>query len=328
MLSTTDTAKIPGISAAGKNPEMTEYTPPGDAELVTLGAPKCINEPPMTPSGAPTPAVLTRASMELTGVPFLFVDAGLRIRPDIPLLNVGALPAADIRTGCAVSDPEGVFQRSLLLGEQLGEVFDFVVIGESVPGGTTTALGVLQALGYDGRVSSSFPENPSNIKQQVVEEAMQKNHVSFGDLKDDPLRAVELFGDSMMPAVAGLVRGLSGIDTVLAGGTQMMAVLALIKHLGIKGRIAIATTRFVAEDRSASFLDTVNQLGYQAYISDPGFQRARFEGLRMYEQGDVKEGVGAGGAMFLADILGIQQEDFRDKADEICTKLFDTNMDG
>ena len=43
---------------------------------------------------------------------------------------------------------------------------DLIVVGESIPGGTTTALAVLRALGIDARfkVSSSMPENPHNLK--------------------------------------------------------------------------------------------------------------------------------------------------------------------
>ena len=109
VLSTTDIAKVPGISGAGKTPEC---TPAGDAEIVTFGATRSIDEPPMT-NKTPTPAVITRASMELTGVPCLFVDAGLRVRPEIPLLNVGASPSADIRTGRAVDSPITILEQIL-----------------------------------------------------------------------------------------------------------------------------------------------------------------------------------------------------------------------
>jgi len=84
------TAKIPGISAAGKSPEMTDYTPAADAELVETGSVFSISEPAMCPSGAPTPAVLTRASMLLTGIPCLFINAGLNIRPKIPFIDLNA----------------------------------------------------------------------------------------------------------------------------------------------------------------------------------------------------------------------------------------------
>lgn len=43
---------------------------------------------------------------------------------------------------------------------------EHLVIGESTPAGTTTALGVLTALGYDAdfRVSASMPVNPTTLK--------------------------------------------------------------------------------------------------------------------------------------------------------------------
>jgi len=48
-IGTTETAKIPGISAAGEHPEFTDYTPPADAELLLLGKCKCIKGVPVTP---------------------------------------------------------------------------------------------------------------------------------------------------------------------------------------------------------------------------------------------------------------------------------------
>ena len=60
-----------------------------------------------------------------------------------------------------------------------------------------------------------------------------------------------------MPTVIGLVAGFQGteISIILAGGTQMAAVYALIKHLDFNtGKLAIATTRYVVEDKSANFI--------------------------------------------------------------------------
>ena len=88
ILANTETAKIPNISAAGKSPELTDFTPAADAELVETGNAISINEPAMTPSGAPSPAVLTRASMLLTGIPCIFINSGLRVRPMIPTIDL------------------------------------------------------------------------------------------------------------------------------------------------------------------------------------------------------------------------------------------------
>jgi uncharacterized protein (TIGR00303 family) len=323
ILANTETAKIPDISAAGKSPELTDFTPAADAELVETGNAISINEPAMTPSGAPSPAVLTRASMLLTGIPCIFINSGLRVRPQIPTIDLNCQPGGDIRKGHAVVDAHDIYRKSRALGEKLGKLSDFVIIGESVPGGTTTAMGVLKALGYDGKVSSSFPKNPLSIKTKVVEEAMRNSGISFGSLKDRPLKAVECLGDPMMAAAAGLVDGLDQ-KTVLAGGTQMVSVLSIIKHLGLRRDVSIATTCYVADDKSANFREMTQILGYQAFAADPGFGKSKIKGLAMYENGDVKEGVGAGGAMFATSMMGFSQKEFREKTEEVCDSIFGT----
>lgn len=321
ILANTQTAKIPNISAAGKSPELTDFTPAADAELVETGNAMSINEPAMTPSGAPSPAVLTRASMLLTGIPCIFINSGLRVRPMIPTIDLNAQPGGDIRKGQAVLDAYEIYNKSRALGEKLGKLSDFVIIGESVPGGTTTAMAVLRALGYDGKVSSSFPKNPLDIKNKTVEESMNNSRISFGSLRKRPLDAVKCIGDPMMAAAAGLVDGLD-TKIVLAGGTQMVSVLGIIKHLGLDRNISIATTQYVADDISANFSEMTKIMGYQAYAADPGFGKSRFKGLKMYENGDVKEGVGAGGAMFAAAMKGFSRKEFREKTEEVCDNIF------
>ncbi|KKL84983.1 hypothetical protein LCGC14_1779830, partial [marine sediment metagenome] len=46
VLGNTETAKIPGISAAGANPEITDYTPAADVEYLYFGKCKCIDGVP------------------------------------------------------------------------------------------------------------------------------------------------------------------------------------------------------------------------------------------------------------------------------------------
>ena len=324
ILANTETAKIPNISAAGKSPKLTDYTPAADAELVETGKPMSIKEPAMTPSGAPTPAVLTRASMLLTGIPCLFINSGLNVKPRIPAIDLDARPGGDIRKGHAVVDALDIYKKSQALGRKLGKLSDLVIIGESVPGGTTTAMGVMKALGYNGRVSSSFPDNPTGLKDKVVNDGMKNAGISFGSLKNNPLQAVFCLGDPMMAAAAGLVDGLD-TKTVLAGGTQMVSVLCIIKSLNLKRDVSIATTSYVASDTTANFREMTAALGYKAFAADPGFGSSRLKGLRMYESGDVKEGVGAGGAMFAASIMGFSQKEFREKVEEVCDNIFATS---
>jgi len=91
----------------------------------------------------------------------------------------------------------------------LSQFNDHLFIGESTPAGTTTALGVLTAMGYDGnrKVSGSMPENPHDLKMEVVSDGLKAAGFEAGDLAHDPLKAVEVVGDPMIPAVAGIAAG-------------------------------------------------------------------------------------------------------------------------
>ena len=102
VIGVTETAKIHGISAAGENPEITDYTPPADVELLQLGKCKCIPGVPVTPDGIPTPALVTMSALKLAEIPTLGVNAGLRVKPHVPFVELGGCPGRDIRTGKAL----------------------------------------------------------------------------------------------------------------------------------------------------------------------------------------------------------------------------------
>lgn len=326
ILSNTKTAHIPKLSAAGKTAELTDYTPAGDAELMETGNIISVPVLPMTPPyDTPTPAIMTRSALKLTNVPYHFINSGLIVTPEVPFIDLKAEPGEDIREPIAVKDARDIYERAKLLAKRLQKQVDQVIIGESIPGGTTTAMGVLTALGYNGNVSSSADENPLELKRQVVEEGMKASGLTFGSLKDDPFKAITCMGDPMMAAVLGLIAGFQGTDVtvVLAGGTQMLAVYALAKHLGFDTKkLAIATTRYVAEDKSANFVELTEILGVPVvYIADPGFGKSCLKGLHRYETGTIKEGAGAGGAMYLAGLYGITQEEFRNEVENVCKLL-------
>jgi len=305
-IGTTETAKIPGISAAGKYPEFTDYTPPADVELLLLGRCKCISGVPMTPEGIPTPALITMSALKLAGIPALVASGGLKINPHVPFLDLGGEPGRDIRTGRAVENVEEVLRRARVAGENLAKTADYLVVGESIPGGTTTALGVLLAMGVDarGKISSSMPSNPHELKIKAVETGLKESGVEFGALADDPVKAISCVGDSMVPAFAGLVLGVAGeVPVLMAGGTQMGAVLAVVNALNrdVLGNVAIGTTRWIIIDKTADLKGIVTQIAHVPILAaDLDFSQSRFYGLRVYEAGVVKEGVGAGGAAIAA----------------------------
>ncbi len=184
-IATTETGKIPGLSAAGANPDFTDFTPPADAELLLLGKCKSIRGVPITPEGIPTPALITTSALHLADIPVLVVNGGVKVKPQIPYIDVNGSPGRDIRTGNSVDNVEEVIERAKIVGEQLAKVSDYLVIGESIPGGTTTALGVLTALGIDahGKVSSTLPLNPHNLKAEVVASGLKAAGEKFGSLR-------------------------------------------------------------------------------------------------------------------------------------------------
>ena len=233
-IGTTETGKIAGISAAGANPEFTDYTPPADAELLLLGKCKSIAGVPITPDGIPTPGLITRSALQLADIPVLIANGGVRVKPQIPFLDLGGSPGRDIRTGKAVDDAAEIIERAKIAGAQLAKAVDYLVIGESIPGGTTTALGVLSALGIkaEGKVSSTLPQNPHSLKSEVVRAGLAAAGEKFGSLAQDPVKAVACVGDPMMAAFSGLVMGAAAqVPVLMAGGTQMSAVLAVVNGL-------------------------------------------------------------------------------------------------
>ncbi|MGQ9538978.1 MAG: nicotinate mononucleotide-dependent phosphoribosyltransferase CobT [Candidatus Bathycorpusculaceae bacterium] len=289
----------------GENPELTYYTPPADVELLFFGKCKCISGVPVTPEDIPTPALITRAALKLADILAIVVSGGLKIKPQIPFIELGGSPGGDIRTGNAVDNVEEVMERAKVVGENLAKTVDYLVVGESIPGGTT-ALGVLLAMGIDaeGKVSSSMPNNPQELKIETVKAGLKAAGIEFGALACDPLKAVACVGDPMMPAFAGLVIGAADkVPVLMAGGTQMSAILAIIKALNPKilDNTAIGTTKWIISDRKADLTGIVAQVAHVPVLAvSLDFSRSKFEGLKAYEAGAVKEGVGAGGACIAA----------------------------
>lgn len=330
VIASTQTAKIPGITGAGATPELTDYTPAADVELIAHGKPLCLPDIPQTVvegTAAPTPAVIAKASLELADIPFIVVDAGAAVKPDLPYIFLNDKPGGNIQTGRAVSNPEHIFNRGKTLGETLSKLTDHLFIGESTPAGTTTALGVLTAMGFDGnrKVSGSMPLNPHDLKQKAVDDGLKAAGFKAGDLAHDPMKAIEVVGDPMMPAVAGIVAGCD-VPVTLAGGTQMTAVCAVIKEILPEFKwedLSIATTIFVARDETSDINYISRQIAdYSIFAVDPHFEKCNNQGLKNYITGSVKEGVGAGGTMMAALLKGITIDDIRTETENLCELIF------
>ena len=306
VIGNTETAKIPGISAAGAVPAITDFTPAADIELLYYGRCKCIDGVPVTPNGIPTPALVTMSAIGLTGMPFYAANGGVRVKPHAPYFELEGYPGEDIKTGAAVRDPRRVFENAVIAGENLAKVSDYLVVGESIAGGTTTALAVLLALGYqaDGKVSSTLPENPHSLKSAIAKEGISRSKSTPEQMKKDAMLAIAAVGDPMMPAAAGLIVGAARrVPVLLAGGTQMAAVLAVVKSMEPKAleNVALGTTRWIIKDPTADMVGIVHQIGpVPVLAANIDFSATKHEGLTFYEKGLVKEGVGAGGVSIAA----------------------------
>jgi len=332
----TETAAIDGISAAGADPTLRRHTPSADLEIVADGRPGPDSPVPVSPSGCPTPAVVTRAVRELVGVEFAGVDAGLAV-PAAPaeatVRDADAAPGGDIRSAEPVPDATGVFERARGLagtiagvggdGKGAGGDPAELLVAETVPGGTTTALGVLTALGERPVVSSSLAANPLARKRAVVEEGLAASGLGPGDAAGDPLGAVRLMGDPVLAAAAGLVVGAveRGVPVTLAGGTQLATVAALARHAGVERRLPLATTAFVADDPTADVAALADDLDLALTATDPGFGASDRPAMRAYARGEAKEGVGMGGALALADRAGVSDAALRERVAAVTDRL-------
>jgi uncharacterized protein (TIGR00303 family) len=299
ILGNTLLSTVPGVSGAGATPEKTLLTPVLDAELVTWGRITSHPERPDTPSGCPTPASITRAMMGLCGIQPLFINAGLRHTPTVPCLDVYGMVGDDPRFRDAVPRAEDLVLKGEVIGKFLSKSSDLLVLGECAPGGTTTALCVMRALGYEASVSSSFVNNPVTIKEEICRGALGRIKA---DAITSPLDIIRYTGDPMMPVAVGIAKTYSG-ELILAGGTQMLAVSAIIKAEG-RPLPYVVTTSYVRDDPSANVQQIATQVGVEIIFVDPGFGDIGHSGLARYCIGEVKEGMGAGGAMCLAHLLG------------------------
>jgi uncharacterized protein (TIGR00303 family) len=310
-ISHTETADIDGISGAGVTAELRRLTAAADAEALAHGRPLCMEGVPSNPGGAPGPVLITLAGLRLTGTETVIVDAGQRVKPDAPTILVADRWGDSIVTGHAVPHAADLFERGQQLAPSLIARADCLILAESVPGGTTTGLSLLCGLGYDawGKVSSSMPGNAHPLKTEVVGQALAAAGLDGSKGARPALEIAAAVGDPMQPFLAGLtLAALPHVPVLLAGGSQMAAVLALIVALAQErgetlnlDRLGIATTSWVATDPTADLAGLVAEIAdVPVFASGLDFSQSRYPSLRRYEDFLVKEGVGAGAAAVMA----------------------------
>ena len=296
VASYSETCEIPGITIAGADKEFLKFTAPADSEYIEYGKCVCIPGIPISPDGKPTPGLLTKTALESASIPHLTINAGSKLTPQLPFIETGLSFGKNISVEPAMTDSEvsSAVEYGRIVGRNMASLTDCLVIGESIPGGTTTALAVLKAFDFDAKTSSSIPTNPIKVKNEVVDSAIKRID------SDPPYSILAQVGDPMIAFVAGMLSSASAVSKVmLAGGTQMTAVLAFASKIGFnEENTAISTTSYITNDQNANFVNLVKQIANIPAISvNPGLNNSKYSGLKAFSEGFGKEGAGAGGSI-------------------------------
>ena len=321
----TKTCEIEGLSQAGI-PGNLDLTPTLDAEFLATGEVRSLPDIASTPKGIPTPALMTRAVHELH--PFKaveFLNLGWSTKPQIEHFK---LHEFDINSSGNITedvalDAMSVFQKGVAFGQEYTPSSEYTILAETIPAGTTTAKATGMALGYDCEdfFSSSFKDAPTSLKQEVIDKALAK---VTSDM--DIFEKLGQVSDNMIVFNAGFILGMQAQNhkLVLAGGTQMASVLlvvnSILKTMGGEmnsANLALCTTQWIAQDEHSNIKALLELLDFpiNAYSSEFNFSSSAIEVLKLYDQGEAKEGVGAGGALTYGLINGLSVENIVKKVE-------------
>lgn len=321
--SVTKTCEIPNISQAGI-PQKLYLTPTLDSEFLYTKQVRSMPDIAKTPKGVPTPALITRAIHELK--PFSnmeILDLGMEVKPKINYFKIYdfEIKASGNIANNANIDAMEIFQKGLEFGQTYTTNDDYVILAETIPAGTTTANATAKALGYEceGYFSSSFKNSPNDIKNETISKALENLNEN-----DEIFEVLSKVSDNMIIFNAGFILGsrANNLKIILAGGTQMACVLLVINSIlrsmeGVMDSInlALCTTKWIYEDNNSNIKALLKQLDFpiNAYASDFDFSLSKHPALKLYDEGEAKEGVGCGGALCYAAINGLFKEEITKK---------------
>ena len=343
ILAGSRTAEVKGISAAGATNESRRYTAVADAELLLNGPSfKRIWPLPPLPAGVSPALIGYVASRFLRATPMI-IASGLLQTPPFPHLVFDSPlqgPSNCLSTGKAmdIKRVRCLWRKGLEMGMNLKKP---LLLTECVPSGTTSAFAVLRGLGLDvaNFVSGSVRNPPVELKKRLVGDGLSKL-IKQGQFSIENLLAA--VGDPFQPVALGLLLGarVAGQPVLLGGGSQMLAVLAMaLEEISIDKRsefmkeVAIGTTSWLVnesldkEHLKKSFVHLMKIVSNHFNVKIMGlasglsFVDTTYEGLRAYENGFIKEGVGAGALSLLAQLKGVSKEDLQKSCEKAILNL-------
>tara|TARA_Y100001968_G_scaffold216615_1_gene199360 strand:- start:258 stop:1454 length:1197 start_codon:yes stop_codon:yes gene_type:complete len=337
ILAGSQTAEIEGISAAGSTAASRRYTAIADAELLLKGPtlPKRWPLPPL-PAGV-SPALISYVASRFLKIQPTIISAGLLQSPPFSHISLESPqlgPARCLSSGNAMERTRVklLLEGGFKIGKKLKKS---LLITECVPGGTSTACAVLSGLGINvnGLISGSNRNPPLELKTKLVKQGLKSARLKKNPSSIELMAAV---GDPFQPIAVGLLMGAreSGQEILLGGGCQMLAVLALAlneiepeAHSEFLCKILIGTTSWLVDESLSSgenkntFIHLMNHVAnhFKVHIlglaSGYRFTDSNQKLLRDYEIGYVKEGVGAGALLLLAQLKGLTQKEMIESCD-------------
>jgi len=323
-LSNTKTANIEGITQAGI-PGMIYLTPTLDSEFVCTGEVRSLENIAKTPKGVPTPALISRGVHLMA--PFgriELLNLGLEVTPKVDYFKLHEFeiePSQNIAKNARINAEE-IFQKGVAFGQSYECRDEYIILGESVPSGTTTAMAT--AIGLKYKIADAFSSSFKNVPNDIRENTLKLALSNIED-RDDIFAVLSKVADNMLIFNAGFILGLNNrIPLVLAGGTQMACVLLIVdKLLKLMGgvmqtsNLALCTTKWVAKDENSDIEAILKLLRFNvnAYYADFDFSKTTHPALKLYDEGEAKEGVGAGGALMYGLLNGLTKEQITQKVE-------------
>ncbi len=314
--SVTKTCEIEGITQAGI-PGMIPLTPTLDAEFLMNQKVFSLEELAQTPTNIPSPAIITRAIHNLN--PFSSIeilDLGLDSKPqNSPTQSFNISPSACISQNAGI-DAKKLFEKGMSFGRSYELKGNYLILAESTPSGTTTAAASALALGYkcEDSFSSSFLNVPTSIKSKTIQKALSLTHKQMNRFEK-----LSIVSDNMLIFCAGfLMEATKRFHVVLAGGTQMAACLLIADSLREDTlmrlkyeNVSLATTQWIANDKNSDISHILSLLSYtpHAIYTEFSFANTEIPVLKKYDEGEAKEGVGAGASLAYAALNGLSNEE-------------------
>ena len=302
--SLTLTCETPGITQAQMLKNI-PLSPTLDAEYLINEKVFSLQTFVQSPTEVPRPALITRAVHNLN--PFSSIeilDLGLQTKPqNVSLHSFDIEPSSSIVTGAAI-DAKEIFRKGMTFGKNYELKGNYLILGESIPEGNTTAAASCLALGYACKndFSSSFAHEPSSIKAETIRQAIR-----LTNQKMTHFEKLSIVSDNMLLFCAGfLLEASRRFHVVLAGGTQMAACLLIADKLREdvlmqlkSNNITLATTAWIANDSHSDIQHLLSLLSYtpHAIYTEFSFANTEIDILKKYDDGEAKEGVGAGASL-------------------------------